>query len=136
MLACAACGGKQVATGSLPSDPTAAVEQFLAGVDANDVRAMSRVWGSSKGPAANWMDADEMQKRLSVVRSYLVHESYVIEPGEPVRGIKSGERTIRVQLTRLGCRPVVPFTVLRVGDGWLVSAIDLEAAGNPARQCS
>jgi hypothetical protein len=80
------------------------------------------------------MKNDELQKRLTVMRSVLVHDSFAIEPGTRP-GSDSDERVIRVRLTRGNCTPVVPFTARQYRGRWIVSAIDLEAAGNPARSC-
>ncbi|MDH4043517.1 MAG: hypothetical protein OEY20_11610 [Gemmatimonadota bacterium] len=135
ILASSACGGKRVDPMGLPTEPVAAVRQFMEGVRANDLAVMGGVWGSSKGPATAWMNSEELQKRLMVVRSYLSHETYGIEPGGALPGNSSGERMVRVRLNRRGCAPVVPFTTLQYRGRWLVSAIDLEAAGNPARPC-
>lgn len=135
ILATFGCGGKAIPPGTLPSDPVAAVERFLAAVKANDLAAMGDVWGSSRGPANNWMAADYREKALTVIRATLVHESYLVDPAGTRPGSASGERVVRVQLRRNNCRPTVPFTALRVGDGWLVSNIELDAAGNPRRPC-
>jgi len=47
----------------------------------------------------------------------------------------SAQRIVKVRLTRKGCQPVVPFTLVRWKNGWLVKNIDLPSAGNPARSC-
>ena len=134
ILACAACAGKRTDAGNLPSDPAAAVREFLTAVKANDLTAMGDVWGSSRGPANTWMKNDELQKRLTVMRAVLVHDSFAIDPGT-FPGNASEERVVRVRLTRGNCTPVVPFTAREYRGRWIVSAIDLEAAGNPARPC-
>ena len=135
LLVATACGRQAAPRGPEPADPTSAVTQFLAAVKAHDLSAMGMLWGTAKGPAARSMPRDDLEKRLTVIQSYLVHESYAVEPGAGP-GEEGNERVVRVQLTRKGCTPVVPFTVVRWGSGWLVKAIDLEAAGNPARPCS
>ena len=135
ILATFGCAGKSVPAGTLPSEPAAAVEQFLAAVKDNDLRAMGDVWGSSRGPANAWMAADYREKALTVIRATLAYETYTLDPAGTRPGGSSEERVLRVQLRRNNCRPMVPFTVLRVGDGWLVSNIDLDAAGNPRRPC-
>jgi len=134
ILATAACGGKRANLADLATDPTGAVSAFLDAVKANDLVAMGDLWGSDRGPANGWMNADERQKRLAVMRSVLVHDRYAVQPG--VRpGTTAQERVVRVQLTRGRCTPVVPFTAREYRGRWIVSAIDLEAAGNPARRC-
>jgi len=135
ILATFGCGGKSVPPGTLPADPVAVVEQFLAAVKANDLEAMGNLWGSSRGPANNWMAADTREKALTVIRATLAFEGYAVDPAGTRLGDSSRERIVRVQLRRNNCQPTVPFTALRVGDGWLVSDIDLAAAGNPRRPC-
>jgi hypothetical protein len=133
-LLAASCG--HPSGGAAPQgDPGAVVEQFLAASKANDLQRMGRLWGTDRGPAAGRMRREELQKRLSVIHTYLEHESYVLEPGSSPADTDN-ERVVRVRITRKGCTPVVPFTVVRWKDGWLVKAIDLEAAGNPALPCS
>ena len=134
ILASVACAGKQTDPGHLPSEPTAAVREFLDAVKANDLTIMGSLWGSDRGPASTWMKSDELQKRLMVMRSVLIHDSVAIEPGS-VPGSAPEERVIRVRLTRGRCTPVVPFTTRQYRGRWLVSSIDLQAAGNPARSC-
>jgi hypothetical protein len=135
ILAAAAAGCKPPATNVAPSEPVAAVERLLAGVQANDLQAMGEAWGSSRGPANRWMETEERHKRLTIIRSFLAHESFAFEERGILPGNSPNERVVRVRLTRRGCKPVVPFTTVRYGGGWIVSAIDLEAAGNPARSC-
>lgn len=134
ILASSACGGKQSHSATLAEDPPAAVTAFLGAVKANDLVAMGNLWGSDRGPANGWMNADERQKRLTVMQRVLVHDRFVIQPGlQP--GSSAQERVVRVQITRGRCTPVVPFTVREYRGRWIVSAIDLDAAGNPARRC-
>lgn len=135
ILACSACAGKSVSTAPLPSDPVTAVQQFLAGVKANDLAAMGDAWGSDRGPASGWMDANQLHQRLAVMQRVLAFETYSIGQDGVQAGRSDSERIVRVQLSRNGCAPVVPFTTRRYRDGWLVSAIDLDAAGNPQRSC-
>lgn len=133
-LLASACGGRS-GQAPAPDDPASAVTAFLAAVQANDLAAMGRLFGTAdRGPAPGWMERDELNKRLTVIRSVLQHESYALEPGNDP-GAGAPRQVIRVRLTRKGCQPVVPFTLARHADGWLVAAVDLEAAGNPARTC-
>ncbi len=106
----------------------------MAAVKANDLSTLGNLWGTSKGPASQRMARDELHKRLVIIQSYLAHESYTIVPG--TQAAPTGEQQVQVQLTRRGCTPVVPFTLVRYKGGWLVSSIDLSAAGNPAIPCS
>lgn len=132
MAGCAR-GGGTVA----PASPEAAVRGFLAAVQANNLGAMSDLWGDQRGPARTYMDAAELEQRLTVIRSFLQHEqAELLESQAGVMPSDGSQRVVQVRLTRKGCTPVVPFTVMRYGAGWLVTNIDLAAAGNPARSCA
>lgn len=129
------CGGSRVH--ELGPDPGAerAVIAFLDAVRAKSLAGMAELWGTSRGPAMQSMPRDELQKRLTVMQIYLEHERYQILPSELVQ-TSSPNQTIRVRLTRAGCTPVVPFTVVRYRDRWLVESVDLTAVGNPAVPCA
>lgn len=129
-----ACGGPQSV--AAPASPEAAVRGFLNAVRANSLLAMSEVWGSARGPARRYMRRDEVDQRLAVIRAYLDHERFeILESQAVLPPGPDGRRSLQVRLTRRGCTPVVPFTVVPYGGGWLVSDIDLAAAGNPQRRC-
>lgn len=120
-----------------PSDPESAVRGLLNAVKANSIAGMAELWGSEKGPASHWMNRDTMEQRLTVIRIYLQHDKYDILPPNGTTVDAPGRHRIDVRLYRHnGCTPVVPFTTMRVGSGWLVWDIDLTAAGNPAVPCS
>ena len=131
----AACGGPR-AGGPAPVSPEAAIRSFLNAVKANSLAGMGATWGSSRGPASSYMDQAELEQRLTVIRAFLEHEKFEILGSQA--GVAPGadqKRVVQVRLTRKGCEPVVPFTVIPYGGGWLVSDIDLSAAGNPQRPC-
>jgi hypothetical protein len=118
-----------------PSDPEGTVRAFMNAVSANSTYAMGELWGGRRGPARTYMAPDEVERRLTVVRIYLEHNEYEILPPGAQPGNEDDQRIVRVQISRRGCRPVVPVTLTRYGDTWLVSNVDLAAAGNPARSC-
>ena len=119
----------------VPAAPEAAVRGFLAAVRTNDLETMSEFWGTNRGLAVGSMDREELVQRLTVMQRYLDHESFEIVTGNETFPAERNQQIVQVQLTRGGCTPVVPFTLVRYRQGWLVFAIDLEAAGNPARRC-
>ncbi len=128
-------GGGGGGGAAAPSSPEATVDAFMNAVRAHSLVAMADLWGSDRGRVKNYMNPDEVERRLTVMRIYLENEEYeILAPGAQL-GLKENQRVVRVRLTRMGCRPVVPFTVTRFGNGWLVSNVDLAAAGNPARAC-
>lgn len=134
-LTVGACGGRTPAV-IAPADPATAVRSFLEAVRANSLVAMGELWGSSKGPAVAYMAPDELDRRLTVIRVYLQHERFaILPPTEGVLAASGRERVVRVRLVRRGCAPVVPFTLGRYKQGWLIYSVDLAAAGNPARPC-
>lgn len=132
----AACGGGGGSMGPAPVSPEAAVRSFLNGVKANNLSVMAETWGSNRGPAISYMDRAELEQRLTVIRAFLEHEKFEILSSQAgtVPGSEQ-KRVLQVRLTRMGCQPVVPFTVIPYGGGWLVTDIDLSAAGNPQRPC-
>jgi hypothetical protein len=119
-----------------PSSPEAAVRGFLDAVHANSLARMSELWGSTRGPARRYMKRDELEQRLTIMRTYLQFEKFEILESQGVPSSTGEERTVRVRLERNGCTPVVPFTVVPYAGGWLISSIDLAQAGNPARRCT
>lgn len=133
-LGCASGGGSSDPVA--PAEPEATVAQFLDAVRDNSMETLSRIWGTSRGPAADNMPEDELMKRLGIMMVYLQHERYEIIQGTDalMRGT-GAERRIRAQLFRAGCTPVVPFVLVRWRDRWLVSNVDLSVIGNPARSC-
>ena len=133
-LGCASGGGSSEPVA--PADPEEAVARFLDAVRDNSMETLGQLWGTSRGPAVESMEEDELVKRLSVIMVYLQHERYEITPQTDalMRGT-GAERRVRARLYRRGCMPVVPFTLVRWRDRWLVSNIDLVAIGNPASSC-
>jgi hypothetical protein len=131
----AACGGRGRVADNAPVSPEAAVRALLNAVKANSIVAMRDLWGTERGPAAGYMNAREVEQRLTVIRSFLDHERFEFDQPNSVDPSNSLQRIVRVRLTRKGCQPVVPFTTVQWKSGWLVKNIDLSAAGNPVRAC-
>jgi hypothetical protein len=119
-----------------PVSPEAAVRGFLDAVHANSLPRMSELWGSTRGPARGYMRRDELEQRLTIMRTYLQYDKFEMLEPEGLPSTSGNERTVRVRLERNGCTPVVPFTVVPYAGGWLISNIDLAQAGNPARRCA
>jgi hypothetical protein len=135
LLLGAACGRGSPQT-PVPQSVSAALEQFLSAVKANDQSRMGALWGTDRGPAAQWMKAQELRQRLSVIQKYLDHVGYRIVEGPLTVPNRADLRTYRVDLQRSGCNQVVPIDVIRTrSGGWLVYDVHLEAAGSPASRC-
>lgn len=70
---------------------------FLNAVAAQDLQAMSVVWGTEKGAARDNLDRDELDKRLILIQSCYRHDTFTI--AEETAG-GAGHRLIRVAITR------------------------------------
>jgi len=132
----AACGGRSGPQTPQPQSVNAALEQFLAAVKANDLGRMGGLWGTERGPAAEWMKAQELRQRLAVIQKYLDHVGYRIIEGPLAVPNRSDLRTYRIDLQRSVCNQAVPIDVVRTrSGGWLVYDVHLEAAGSPGGRC-
>src|SRR5258706_3880788 len=132
----AACGGGSRPQTPVPQSVNAALEQFLTAVKANDLTRMGDLWGSDRGPAAQWMAPAVLRQRLMVIQKYLDHAGYRIIEGPLAVAGRSDMRSYRVDLQRSRCNQAVPIDVIRTrSGGWLVSDVHLEAAGTPGARC-
>src|SRR5437016_6247686 len=98
---------------------------------------VATLWGTERGPAADWMKAEELSQRVAVIQRYLNHSGYrVVEGPLPVPG-QDNQRAFRVELQRRnGCNVVLPIDLVRAKSGtWLVLDVHLDVAGNPAAGC-
>jgi hypothetical protein len=131
-----ACGGGSAPQTPVPQSVNAALEQFLSAVKANDLSRMGGLWGTDRGPAAQWMKGTELRQRVAVIQKYLDHSGYRIIEGPLAVPNRSDLRSYRVDLQRGGCSQVVPIDVIRTrSGGWLVYDVHLEAAGSPGGRC-
>jgi hypothetical protein len=113
------------------------VRQFLDAVKASDLTSMSLLWGNERGPAAGYMDPQELRKRLTVIQIYLQHDRFEFaEGGSLAMPGNEQVRVVSVRLLRSGCVAVVPFRLMPWQGKWLITDIDLTPIGNPARTCA
>lgn len=126
-LALIACGKKPAAGSALTgaAAPRRAVEMFLAAVKAQDLQAMSVVWGTEKGPARDQMERTELDKREIIMQTCYDHDRYQILDETPAT---NGARYVRVAITR-GQKTKNPkfLTVRGPSDRWYVSDADFGA---------
>lgn len=120
---------------STVAGPETAIADFLDAVRAGSLSRMAELWGSARGPSANYIERREREQRLTVIRAYLLHDRYEILPRDRTTEL-STPHAYQVRLSRTGCVGVVDFSVVRYGDGWLVSNIDLVAARDQLAGCS
>ncbi len=115
---------------------TESLNQFLTAVRANDLSRMSNLWGTERGPAAQWMRPEQLRQRLTVIQRYLNHVGYRVVQGPVAVPGRDDLRTFQVELQRERCNRVVPIDIVRTrSGGWLVLDVHLEAAGNPVAAC-
>src|SRR2546430_16519431 len=76
-----ACGGgsRTPAPQSLPET----LAQFMSAVKANDAKRMGTLWGTERGPAAEWMKSDELQQRLGGHQKDFRHAGLRASEGPP-----------------------------------------------------
>ena len=90
--------------------PRQAVEQFLAAVNAQDLQAISVVWGTSKGPARDQMERSELERREIIMQGCYAHDRFRILEEGPAPG---GERNVRVEITRGRTTATPTFAVVQ-----------------------
>ncbi|MEO8192248.1 MAG: hypothetical protein ABI681_00255 [Gemmatimonadales bacterium] len=79
------------------SSPRSAVEAFLNAVHAQDIQAMSVIFGTSRGPSRDNMNREELEKRLIILQCYFNHDKFRILSEMPGEG---GHRVVATELTR------------------------------------
>jgi hypothetical protein len=122
LLATAAC---RTPAGPLPGAPTprAAVEQFMGAVRAQDLQAMSIVWGTTKGAARDQIDRTELERRELLMMCYLTHDRYQVQ-GEQTT--VADRHTLAVSVTRGRLTRTTNFTtVTGPSNRWYVEDVDL-----------
>jgi len=98
--------------------PRLAVEQFLAAVKAQDLQAMSVVWGTSKGPARDQLDRTELEKREIIMQGCYDHDRFRILEETPA---PDGERFVKVEIVRSGKTATPTFAMVKgPSDRWYV----------------
>lgn len=124
MLAGCARGGGGAATGAATSEE--AVQQFVFAAKAEDLQAMSAVWGDQQSPTRDRVSRQELERRLLIIVCHLRHDESRIGPAQTGEG---GRVLFRVEFTqgRLQASPM--FTTVRnLKDGrWYVENLDMRA---------
>jgi hypothetical protein len=132
VMVLAACGPKTGGPLTGAPAPRTAVEQFLAAVRAQDLQAMSVVWGSEKGPARDLIERQELEKRELIMQCMLSHDRFRILNEGPGT---AGKRVFRVELTRGTLTRVTNFTSTQgPSERWYVETADLEPVKDLCRQ--
>jgi hypothetical protein len=90
--------------------PRQATTDFLTAVKAQDLQAMSTVWGNERGPGRDHFDRAELDKRLLVMQSCYAHDRFQILDESPGTANTS---IVRVQLVRGSRTKVTNFVAHR-----------------------
>lgn len=130
LLALSACrtaaGGASGTAGVQTGAATAraAVEGFLGAVNAQDLQAMSVMWGTSKGPIRDAVARDELEKRELIMQCYLGSDQFRIL-GSTTTSAESQQ--FQVSLTKGNLTRETTFVTVRgPGSRWYVERADLE----------
>ncbi len=134
VLLLAACGGTPAAQVEPATSANGAVQGFMAAVADSNFEKMASLWGSALGPASKTNQPPDWRRRIPVMQAYLRHDSFRVASDTPEAD--QSRRTLQVEIKRGTCTWMVPFVALKGREGsWLITQIDLAAAGNPARPC-
>lgn len=131
-----ACGGGGGAKQAEPQTSAAgAVRSFMLAVADSNVDKMASLWGTANGPASRTNNPPDWQRRVAIMQAYLRNDSFRITSDLPDQA-DPNRRAQQVEIKRQTCTWSVPFVSIKARDGsWLVTQVDLAAAGNPARPC-
>lgn len=103
----------------------AAVEQFLFAAKAQDLQAMSAVWGNEESLVRDREDRQQFERRLLILTCHLRHDQSKIGPAQVG---PNGRQLHRVELTQ-GDKTASPmFTTVRNAKNgrWFVEVFELE----------
>ena len=128
-----ACGGGSSSPVVPETGPAGVVDQFMRAVADSNLGGMAELWGTNRGSAAQTHEPPDYQRRVAVMFAYLRGTSAKVLGQTEGSG---GRVVLGVEVRRANCARRVPFTMVRTRAGaWLVTAIDLAAAGTPGQPC-
>jgi hypothetical protein len=135
-LLLAACSGGGTTPQAEPATSAAgAVRSFMQAVADSNVGKMASLWGTANGPASRTRQPPDWERRVAIMQAYLRNDSFRITSDVPEQ-TDPNRRAQQVEIKRQTCTWSVPFVTIKARDGsWLVTQVDLAAAGNPARPC-
>lgn len=106
--------------------PREALATFLSAANAQDLQAMSAVWGDKDGSvrSSGKMGREEIEKREIIMMCYLRHDRYQVVSESPA---VDNERVLGVELTKGKLSRTAAFNMATDGSRWYVRSADLEA---------
>lgn len=134
VLLLAACGGGSAPPAQPSNSAAGAVRSFMQAVADSNLAKMASLWGTANGPASKTGQPPDYGRRIIIMQAYLHNDSFRIVSDEPESS--DNRRAQQVEIKRQTCTWTVPFVTVKTGEGmWLVTQVDLAAAGNPKRPC-
>lgn len=145
-VALAACGGTSrtsaAQTSVAPAQAGAAaaaeatVQGFMQAVADSNLAKMADLWGSAKGPVSKTKEPRDFERRIVVMQAYLRESPHRIISNQQ-EGTNASRRVVQLELQRDKCTKLVPFQLIRTGNGtWLINSIDLAMLGSPGANCN
>ena len=111
-------------SGTGAASPDAAIQQFLTAAKNKDLRSMTAVWGTEKGPASSTMSQKELDRRELIMIQCLGHQQATLGASTPGEG---GRLRIPVALTMQNLKASPLFTVVRgPNERWYVENLDID----------
>ncbi|MEX2180244.1 MAG: hypothetical protein WD801_16125 [Gemmatimonadaceae bacterium] len=106
------------------STPTEALVTFMAAAKAQDLQAMSNIWGSTAGPARATLSREQWEQREIIMMGCLKHDSYRMLGETAAPG---GERVIPVELKYRDLTPTTNFSMTVGPSGrWYVKIFEMD----------
>jgi hypothetical protein len=133
LVAATSCRRQVVVTSPPPSDPNApgaatpreAVQRFMSAAKAQDLQAMSIIWGTSAGPARSTMGQQEIEQREVVMMGCLKHDDFRIASEGPAA---NRERVLGVDVRfRDLTRSTNFYATPGPSNRWFVRSFDMES---------
>lgn len=128
VLSAVGCRPKSVGNGSGGADTAQmAVVEFLNAARAQDLQAISAVWGNDESLTRDRVERRELERRLLIIACHLRHEESRIDA--PQLG-EAGRTLFTAHITRGTISADVPFTTVRNRNNgkWYVEDVDLRPA--------
>jgi hypothetical protein len=126
VLMLTACRGAPPGLMTGEATPEAAVTAFIGAAKAQDLQAMSAVWGDSRGSVRETMPRGQMEQREVLVIRLLCQDEHRIAGTSP--GV-DGRQFVRVELMRGGATLPRRFTtVMGPGSRWYVEDFEIDDA--------
>lgn len=103
----------------------AATEGLLAALRAEDLQAISALWGNANGPARSIFPREELEKReVAMVACFRHDRSRVVSEGVG----ENGGRKFQIDLSRGATTKTTSFNTVRASTGrWYVDVLDINA---------